>query len=133
MPRPKKKRTEDYQSLKKVWYKKLEKSGFQDIEQDEFNLKQYSFRITQAAVRRSWHASSEYYYMADQFLHNFKFKNNLERIIWEYHANGISMRDIAKLLKKVKFHKKIHYLDIYYTIKRLTHEMKKMYLVGYND
>lgn len=117
---------QSYEKLKEVWYKKLEKSGFEDIEKDEYNLKQHSSRFAEPVVVRNWHAKSEYYSMAGQFLNNYKFASNLEKVIWEYHSNGISMRNIAKLLKRVKIIKP-NKDNINEIISRLIAEMKKMY------
>ena len=127
-----KKKPEDYQKLKEVWYKKLERSGFVDIEKDEYNLKQYSFRFNQDAVVRSWHSKTEYYSMAGQFLNHYKFASNLEKTIWEYHVNGIGVRDIAKLLTKAKVRSiKPNKDNVQKVVSRLAEEMKKIYLPGY--
>lgn len=125
-----KKKPQTLEELKTYWYAKLSKDGFEDIEKDEFNLKQYSSRFNQDAVVRNWHSKSEYYSMAGQFLNNYKFASNLEKVIWEYHANGIGMRDIAKLLQKVKVKSiKPNKDNVQKIVSRLVEEMKKMYLV----
>lgn len=118
--------SQSYEKLKEVWYKKLERSGFEDIEKDEFNLKQYSSRFAEATVVRNWHAKSEYYSMAGQFLNNYKFNSRLEKIIWEYHSNGISIRDIVKILKKVRV-SQLKRARIHQILAKLVLEMKKMY------
>jgi hypothetical protein len=118
-----------YQELKTYWYKKLAKSGFEDIENDKQQLKQSSSKFSEAVVVRTWSAKSEYYSMAGQFLHSYKFKTPLERIVWEYHANGISIRDIADTLNKVK-RQKLKKDKIFAILKRLIKEMKSIYLVS---
>lgn len=125
--KPKKQNPQDLQTLKEVWHGKLQRSGFEDIERDELRLKTMSNKFNTDMVRRNWHAKSEYYSMAGQFLHNYQFKTRLERIIWEYHANGLSIRDIAKILKKVKI-TSIKRGAIFKKIKKLTVEMYKMYM-----
>lgn len=127
-PKPNK---QDYQSLKEVWYKKLERSGFEDIEKDELNLKQYSSRFNQDAVVRNWYAKREYYSMAGQFLHTYKFGSNLEKVIWEYHTESISVRNIAKLLNKTKV-TKTNKDKVLAVITKLDKEMYKLFPSGYN-
>lgn len=124
------KKKQDYQKLKEVWYKKLERSGFVDAERDEYTLKQYSSRFNQAEVVRNWHSKTEYYSMAGQFLNTHKFASRLEKVIWEYHANGVSVRDIAKLLKHVKVIKP-NKDNVHKILARLIREMKSMYLHDY--
>lgn len=123
---------ESYQKLKVYWYKKLAKSGFRDIERDgpKYKIESYDTQFNTQEAARTWYAKSEYYSMARRFLHDYKFKSNLEKVIWEYHSEGISYRNIAKLLKNVKI--MIPNKDnVNNIVKRLIVEMKKMYLVGY--
>lgn len=126
------KKPESLASLKKKWYAKLEKSGFEDAERPEFDryaLKSSSDKFNTADTVRDYYAKTEYYSMARKFLHDYKFSSNLEKVIWEYHTEGISVRNIAKLLKKVKF--KMNKDKVNAVTMRLEKEMKKLYLVGY--
>lgn len=92
-----------YAQEKKLWYDKLKASGFEDIETPEGFLKQNSASkfLSKKAIRSEGRSKEEYYYMATKFLHDYKFENEMEKVIWEYHANGISYRDISKLMKEV--------------------------------
>ena len=125
---------QDYETQKRYWYRKLARSGFHDIEREgpKYKVEAHTARFNTEAVARSWHAKTEYYSMAGQFLNNYKFASRLEKIIWEYHTNGISARNIAKLLKKVKIIKP-NKDNISTIIKRLIIEMKKLYLPGYKS
>lgn len=125
------KKPQDYKTLKDLWYKKLAKTGFYDIEWDEYDFKDVtpSVRFSRPIVIRNWHAKSEYYSMAGRFLHEYKFASNLEKAIWDYHSNGISARNIVKLLKKVKVIKP-NKDNISTIIKRLVGKMKEMYMTG---
>lgn len=122
------KKPKDYNSLKKEWYEKLADSGFKDIEQDEFKFKHVSHAsyFGREIVKRNYHAKSEYYSMAGQFLNSYKFESELEKVIWEYHANGISLRNIAKLLKTVEID--MNKDSVHGVLKKLVAEMKKRYL-----
>ncbi len=133
MKTPKKKKPkapESFQDLKATWYAKLEKSGFEDAERDEYTLRFSSSKFNTDETARNYYAKLEYYTMAGKFLHDHKFVSNLEKVIWEYHVNGISARNIAKLLKKVKIIKP-NKDNVSQIIARLVKEMKKIYLVGY--
>lgn len=88
--------------LQKIWYKKLEKSGFEDIEQDDDNLKVWSSVFFLRNSPEQIQAKQAYYQMATNFLEEHKFKTRREEIIWTYHSEGISYRDISKLLKRVR-------------------------------
>lgn len=115
------------QSLKKLqaeWYKKLKNEGFVDIEQDEDTLKtwassDFTEKTRQASTLYSQRA--EYYYMANHFLNKYAFEDDKERIVWEYHSNGISIRNIAKILTKNGL--KASRDTIWRTIKTLKKEM----------
>ena len=127
-----KKPESDYEKLRAVWYKKLEREGFEDIETDENNLKSW----TATKVRRSqdlWQAKEAYYQMAANLLNDYKFESNVEKWIWEYHADGVSVRDIVKLLKRRTKVSLIGRGLVWTTIKRLEASMKAMYLSGYEN
>lgn len=129
----------DYKTLRDQWYKKLEKAGFEDIEDVKTDmLKSWSSKFTRvdkdthrtraqnSLVERK--AKQRYYQLATYFLNDYAFESNLDKIIWEYHTEGISVRDISRLLKKAKV------LDITGAgihkgyIKRLRSIMRKMYI-----
>jgi IS30 family transposase len=106
----------------KIWYAKLKKEGFKDIEYADGSLKGH-------AKKRSFvqqQATQEYYYLCYHFLHEYKFDSELERIIWEYHTNGLSARDIAVTLKKAKIIKLSHQ-SVWIRIKRHENIMKSKY------
>ncbi len=124
-------------TLQRDWYKKLEtdsktnpEEGFVDIERHgryEGMLKIYSSEFYSKdydkVVRDS---KQEYYQLALNFLESYKFESNREKIIWEYHSNGISMRDISKLLKKIRV--KMNRNDVCTLINRLKFSMYQMYV-----
>jgi hypothetical protein len=128
--KPKANKTE-YEKLRDVWYAKLAKSGFVDAEQDEEYLKQGS--SARAYLQRpTWRHQVEYYQMATDMLNTYKFASKVEQVIWEYHANGISTRDIATTLNKVR-KKKILRMTVWRIVRRLEIEMKKLYVVGFRE
>lgn len=123
MPQPPKTKL---QKQTDVWYKKLKDKGFDDIEYPNGSIR--------SCLPQGGHKDpelqgiiQEYYYMATHFLNDHKFLNELDQVIWTYHTEGISPRNIEKLLKKVKVGK-LKRTAIYDTIERLEIIMKQKYL-----
>ncbi len=104
--------TPEFKALKKKWDAKLVKSGLENIEQEDGNLKKWSNSLYKNESNPVViQAKEEYYRLAAQMLHDYPFKNGVERYIWEQHSEGLSIRDIVKKLKKsgAKTHKnKVH-------------------------
>jgi len=73
-------------------------------------------------------ALQEYFYLANSFLNDHQFTSNVERIIWEYHTEGLSIREIETVLKKAKV-KDTRRNKIFYTITNLKDLMFKKYQV----
>ncbi len=125
-------RSKELTSLQKVWYKKLKKSGFNDLEYDEDTLKQYSSsKIYRGRLNGKDYAdqavsnvaTESYYRLAGHFLHDHKFETEREKTIWSYHAEGKSFREIAKALRTR--HYKANKDSINVIIKKLAAEMMK--------
>lgn len=117
----------EYDKLRAYWYEVLKQQGFDDIEADDENLKVWSSKFTRKKSLDTMQAKEEYYRMATNFLREYKFKSRLERIIWEYHTNAISVRDIAKLLNDAKV-SELKKDAIWTIVNRLETLMKKRYL-----
>ena len=120
----------DFQKVQDEWYTKLKNDGFVDIEQDEDNLKVWSAKFKtayQKLPKEVWVAKATYYQMAENFLQDYKFATKIERIIWEYHANGISFRDIATTLNKAKV-TRTNRDNIWKVVKKLKTKMYTLYV-----
>lgn len=133
-------KSKEFKSLQNTWYKKLKESGFNEIEQDEDRLKNWtSSRILKgknignawADIQVSREAREEYYRLAGQFLYEYKFKSALEKKIWTLHSTGMSFREIAKELRSTKF--KCTKDTINRAIKPLAEEMLKIARSEYNE
>lgn len=121
--------SKDFKKLNAKWAKKLKESGFEDIEQDETHLNFWNgSRLATLYTDEQFQARQEYYRIAGQFLHEYKFDSDLDRTIWEMHANGSSIRNITTYLKAKKI--KIYTTKVFETIQELTKEMKLKYKVG---
>lgn len=121
--------SKSFKKLQATWYAKLKDEGFEDIERSEDMLKVWSTTFTMAVPNSSTPiqlaAKESYYRFATHFLNEYKFEKDRDKVIWEYHSNGISMRNIAELLKKVNI--KTNRQCVCDTINDLTIIMKKMY------
>lgn len=125
---------QDFNKLKKHWYAKLAKSGFKDIE--DFNNpdgkliggSHYPLRQGEEIQRPSgYEAKRDYYYLGNQFLLTHDFKTEIHRTIWQYHVEGISVRDIAEILHTTKIPKvrKIDKMTVWNIIAKYRLLMKK--------
>ena len=114
----------DCKALEKYWYDLLkDKYKFRDIEERKSpnKLKVWDPKIRQWQIVRlerqlkCWHDSKfkaidiiqrtaieEYFRLAREMIHTFKFETVLEKKIWELHADGKSRRQIADAIKNRK-------------------------------
>lgn len=131
-----KKQQKSYQELKDTWYKKLKKSGFEDIEQDNGLLKSWeSHRVLKESAKghsvstilQRVESKTTYFRLAGQFLYDHTFETDLDRIIWTKHAEGMSKRAISQTLKKMRFKRSPTFIQT--TIMRLREAMKLRYRV----
>jgi hypothetical protein len=126
----------EFLALQKFWYQKLADSGFVDIEETRYKqdpLERVASGSTTASSLNkfspTWvNSKKEYYELATRFLLEHKFETELERIIWEYHTNAISVRNITKLLNKLEFN--ASYVTLWRTVNKLRNEMKVKYSVN---
>jgi hypothetical protein len=125
------KRLTEYERLRAFWYGVLKSGGFEDIEQDEETLKEWSSRVLRKNSHEnlldSWAEKAEYYDLATRFLNEYPFSTHLEKTIWAYHVEGISYRNTAKLLRKAKV-ARMKKDTVWRIVSELKLTMKKMYL-----
>lgn len=93
--------TKKFKALEKKWYSKLKNDGFSDIERnDKRNLKTDPLEnIFHFYDEAAFERKEEYYRLAGQFLHEHKFKSAADRLVWDLHSQGMSIRNIIKRLK----------------------------------
>jgi hypothetical protein len=94
--------TPEFMKLNEKWNKKLEKAGFEDIE--EFNSPKellkawHNTRFAAKYTLNMFDETREYYLAAANLLNTFTFKNHRDRKIWTMHSEGIPERHIAQKL-----------------------------------
>jgi hypothetical protein len=121
--------TEAFKELEIKWKKRLERSGFDDIEYEGGCLKKPAcgLFITKSNGRdyklRKVHYDSveDYYRLAGQFLYDYTFANSKEKLIWKLHAEGISQRNIVIALSKKGIH--TYKLQVHNLLQMLENEM----------
>lgn len=122
-------KSKDFKALQKHWYSRLEKEGFQDIEQKDGLLKEwhsYMFMRSDNNSKYSGPSKQEYYRLAGQFLYEHQFSSKSERYMWEMHSNGISIEDIVDIIDRRKtkdFGKFVNKRNVHETLQRLAKEM----------
>lgn len=119
----------EYEELRDTWYAKLRADGFRDIEQGETSATRAvskSYLKLDDAYRQS---VQDYYCLTTHFLNDYKFDSEIEKVMWEYYSEGLSMRNIAKILQKTvdtKYNKE----NVWKAVSRLEKIMRSLYLYG---
>lgn len=130
--------TKKFKDLKNLWYKKLKKSGFVEIEntnsEEEYlnrwdsswfmnrqsNWRKVSAQPMDSGSQKSMfiQAKMEYFYMAGHFLTEYRFDSPRDKEIWKLHSEGMHHVEIAKITKVPKNR-------VGETVRRLAQEMLK--------
>lgn len=126
--------TSEFKKLNAKWAKKLEESGFEDAEQPtdfksglpDGNLKQWALWLSAPSKLdpAKYQETQEYYRLAGQFLHEYKFGHPYEMDLWAMHSDGHSIDTIvasfkAKLIDRM-MGRKINRRYVFETIKKLS-------------
>lgn len=92
-----------FDDLKAKWDQKLLDSGFKDIEDSKENLKSHSFlgrNVDDYYAKETYFQSKEEYFrLAGFFYHEHVFESPLDKKLWGYHMEGMSVREISKIMK----------------------------------
>lgn len=96
--------TREFIKLQKVWKKKLERSGFNDLEPSEGDRLPAQFYVAREIKRPERLLSiQEYYCQASKFYWDYQFVSEREKKIWLYHSEGLAIRAIADRLRGENF------------------------------
>jgi hypothetical protein len=88
-------KSKEFKKLRTEWYKILKKSGFKDIERNDYELKEPT-KLEPITIEES----RAYYRLARQFLENHDFDSEFDAALWYMHSRGVSARDIGKMIKR---------------------------------
>lgn len=123
--------SDKFDKLQDHWYNKIKTDGFVDIEyKDGSNERGAPNLKNKTPVQIE--AIETYYTMARHFLIEYEFGREIEKTIWSYYSEGLTYRDIEKVLAGVKI-KNLKKSQIKNIISKLEIEMKNKYLVTVND
>ncbi len=112
----------EFKQLQAVWYKRLKKEGFDDIEEPSGHLRQqHHYRYALRYGVSGFASKEEYYRLAGQFLFEHVFADAREKMIWTLHAEGLPVDAMLKKLKSAKY--KISRPHVYRIIKALATTM----------
>ena len=89
--------TEEFAQLNAEWKQKLEESGFDDIEKNETDT---IIRPQEFYPASRYAFTKDYYEYCQDVLRNYPFKRDIDQIIFELHAQGMSDRQIEAELKR---------------------------------
>lgn len=121
--------SKEFKDLESLWYQKLKDDGFEDIEVNESTLKGSSFsnvkRLTGGDKSEFYRSKEEYFRLAGFFLHDTKFIDRRDKLVWEFHTNGDSLQEISNRLKRYSL--KIAKTQVKETVHRLRDQMYKKY------
>jgi len=122
----------EFKKLQEDWYKKLEDSGFQDIETRYLTSWPNSSDFYSTLDPEEMQARAAYYDMATRLSNDFTWKSELEHTIWDYHTNGMSMRDIVRTLNKV-INPGVSVKTVFLVIKKYKETMIQLYMPEYAE
>lgn len=87
--------TTDFKDLQKKWYKKLEKSGFNNNDKlDTQDVPSQRFKVEPEFI--------EYFHYCEKYLASGALTDKVDLFIFEYHCLGYSNREIVELLEVKK-------------------------------
>lgn len=120
---------EPCQVIQKEWYQYLERAGFEDIEKDGGRKETQLMRRMSKNVQTTemFEANISYYQWAREKAQVSNFKSTTDRLIWEYHAEGLSRSEIAPRvgLEGSWISRKLQYIEQY-----LKHSIGSMSMVS---
>lgn len=101
-------KTKEFKAQFTEWNKKLIDEGHAEIENFELPdpaLKTWHKHDFIAYSLTAFEEKQRYFELAQKVLNTFKFESKEQRMIWELHAEGYTLREIAKKMNRKKFKK----------------------------
>lgn len=114
-----------FKALQQEWYLKLKESGFEDIEDTNSPremLKSWHNYIFRDINKIEADAKAYYFEIATQILHTYKFRTMADKILWENHALGLSIREISAAMRDTPT--PMHRSSVFRALKRIIKTMK---------
>ncbi len=127
---PKQYRTKKFQDLQAKWYKKLGKSGFEDLEWDQPGGQNSAYlkKPLSRVINNYNEETLEHYRRCGIYLNSINWRGRLlDRYIFQCYTNGKSYRSIIKLIIKRRGFRKKPYsvFFIYSRVNAILDEMNE--------
>ena len=85
--------------LVEKWEKILAKHGLEDLEDSKGRLKSWhSFKFQAQFSPEEFSERTTYFNQCEDLLRSYTFSRPIERKIWEYHTQGLSVREVSKAI-----------------------------------
>lgn len=99
--------------MREQWYSHLTEDGFTDIEDTTTQGEPYI--PTDLRTSLQFEAKFSYYQWAREKLNQGRFDSTKDRLIWQYHAEGVSRREMSPRvgLEQSWITRKIHKIENY--------------------
>lgn len=118
--------TAEFKKLNKEWAKKLAESGFNDLEKNEDEYVVRPEEITTKFNDDSFgsyvefveNSGLDYYQFCHQILRDFKFRNEMDRFVFEQYTEGRTEREIQRDLTGTNF-RNVSNIAIHKIIKKI--------------
>lgn len=116
--------SKEFKELQELWYKKLKKKGFKDIESKSglLDVDKALNNVATHYTQATFTIKEDYYRLAGQFFHDHAFDTKFDRYIWENHSNGVSIRNIVKILRAMGY--RTYKREVHERLQFLVKEMK---------
>lgn len=97
------KKMSNLKKLQALWYKKLEKSGFKDIEDFDMPGKPLhhwdGMEIQSKHTPEQFQEKQRYYELAGQLYYSHGFDSERDKRVWCLHSEGLSSKAIARMCR----------------------------------
>jgi hypothetical protein len=98
-------KSKDFKTIERDWYRKLKETGFEDIEDtsrpDRMLKSWHSFRHRKFSTLQI-DCVKTYYDNADELLTQGRFSSREIEQIWAFHCEGLSCREIERRINRFK-------------------------------
>lgn len=86
-------------ALQKTWYSFLARSGFEDQERGVYLVQDNLNNLVDMQHSTTFNAKRDYYQWAQECLTCSSFDSMIDRLIWQYHSEGYSQREISPIVE----------------------------------
>jgi hypothetical protein len=116
-------KSKELSKLQKIWYSKLKKEGFEDIESFDKTMEPRDMLKGNQSIskwmKQQESGNEDYYTAARAYIHTYKFSCAKHKKMWALHSEGKSFRVISESIKDMS------YAQVKYAVTQIKREMLK--------